>query len=144
MHLEYYNQHTSNGSRQDTSDVMHLLYSMNRSKQNNALLTEYFLNEFALDPEKFISVVRKIKSELADLENPRRKRLARRYLYVFSFLCERFGLYEDKLELDDLCFSITDPEEYKKLSKQLEIYQKKSEKIIEKIRNIFATKLQQQ
>jgi len=85
---------------------------MKRSKKNHALLTEYFLHEFAVDPGNLLAVISEIKKELQDSENTMREKLARRYLHVFSFLCERFGLYEDKLELDDICFSITSPDEY--------------------------------
>lgn len=66
-----------------------------------------------------------------------REKLARRYIHIFSFLCERFWLYEDKLKLDDICFEITHPMEYKKLKKKLEKYQKKSWSIIEKIQESF-------
>lgn len=119
-------------------DIMSLLYSMKRSKQNHALLTEYFLHEFAVNPSSLIDVIREIKRELSDTDNIFREKLARRYQHVFSFLCERFGLYEDKLELDDICFSITHPNEYTRLSSELEKYRKKSEKIIAVITKKFS------
>lgn len=115
---------------------------MRKGKKNHALLTEYFMQEFASHPEKLIELIKLVKSELLNTENTERTRMARRYLFVFSFLCERFGLYEEKLELDDICFQITEPEEYEKLKKELEKYQKKSQKIIDEIFVIFREKLE--
>jgi len=114
-------------------EILKLLYTMRKGEKNHALLTEYFLQEFANYPEKLIELIHIVKSELQNPQNLHRDKMARRYLYVFSFLCERFGLYEEKLELDDLCFEILEPEDYKQLKKELEKYQKKSEKIISEI-----------
>lgn len=135
--MEYYEQNITNSMPKKGEDIMNLLYNMKRTNRNHALLSEYFLYEFSYDPERIISIMRLIKTELEDTSNPNREKLARRYLNIFSFLCDKFWLYQDKLELDDLCFSITDPEEYLYLSKELERYRKKSQKVINKIQNIF-------
>jgi len=135
--MEYYSEHNTQQWVDTNPDILDLLYSMKRNQKNHALLTEYFLHEFSRDPESIIAIMRLIKTHLEDEANPQREKLARRYLNMFSFLCERFGLYQDKLELDDLCFSITKPEEYKKLVEELAAYKKKSEKIISKIQGSF-------
>jgi guanosine-3',5'-bis(diphosphate) 3'-pyrophosphohydrolase len=122
--------------------IIQALYHMKRTKKNHALLIEYFLHEFTVAPEDIISLIREVKKELQDTDNCMREKLARRYLDIFSFLCERFGLYEDKLELDDLCFSINNPKEYKKLEKALAKYQKKSQKIIDEVLKIFSQKFE--
>jgi len=140
--MEYYREHNTEkkdvaGGEVSAEDIMSLLYSMKRTKQNHALLTEYFLEQFTINPEKIIEIMRLLKVHLEDSENRNREKLARRYLGMFSFLCERFWLYQDKLDLDDLCFSITHPVEYKTLKKKLEKYQKKSEEITEQIHQNF-------
>lgn len=135
--MEYYSEHDPRQKDISAEDIMSLLYSMKRSKENHALLTEYFLHEFAVNPSHLISVLKIIKKDLADNSNPEREKLARRYLHVFSFLCERFGLYEDKLELDDLCFSINHPEEYLRFKKELSDYQKNSASILKQVKTSF-------
>jgi len=133
--MEYYSEHSPRQEKIDVEGIMSLLYSMKRSKQNHALLTEYFLHEFAINPSFLVQVLKKIKVELHDQENIGREKLARRYLHVFSFLCERFGLYEDKLELDDICFAINHPEEYKRFKKELSDYQKSSSTILKDVKS---------
>lgn len=135
--------HTPDSHSRDFSEIVSFLYTMRKGKKNHALLTEYLLQEFATHPQELVQFIHIVKSELENPNNPERERMARRYLFVFSFLCERFGLYEEKLELDDLCFEITEPQEYKNLKKQLENYQKKSQKIIDEIFATFQTKIQE-
>src|SRR5690606_10394905 len=60
-----------------------------------------------------------------------------------SFLCERFGFCEEKRELDDLCFKISDPQNYKKISQELSSYQKKSEQTITSILDMLQNVLRQ-
>jgi len=139
--MEYYDEHDLWEQEYIERNILDLLYSMKRNAKNHALLTEYFLHEFSRDPESIISIMRLIKEHLEDENNPNREKLARRYLSMFSFLCERFGLYWDKLELDDLCFSITQSDEYKRLVRELDRYRKKSEKVIQQIQNSFYDKL---
>ena len=123
------------------SDIINLLYSMRRWKRNHSLLTEYFLQEFSSHPDRLIKIIGIIRSELEGNKANKQEKMSRRYLYIFSFLCERFGLYEEKLELDDICFSITNPKAYKNIKKELEEYQKKSQNVIQEIFNIFDQKL---
>ncbi len=127
--------------QEDYSELLRLLYNMRRGVKNHALLSEYLLQEFSSYPERLTKFIGIIKTELKNPESEKREKMARRYLHVFSYLCERFGLYEEKLELDDLCFAITKPREYKRLKNALDAYQEKSEKIIEEVYNVLWDKL---
>lgn len=135
--------HIDTVKREDYSELLRLLYNMRGSPKNYALLSEYFLQEFSSYPERLTRFINIVKTELKNSESEKRAKMARRYLHVFSFLCERFGLYEEKLELDDLCFEITEPRAYKKLRKALDTYQEKSEKIIEQVYRILSQKLKE-
>lgn len=124
-------------------NILFVLSSMNRTEENHSYITEYFLEEFSLYPEYLKDFIKIIEEKLEDTKNPERERLARRYNSIFSFLCERFWLYQDKHILDDLSFQILHPKEYKKLKKELGKYQKKSNYIIDTVFKTFKMLLQE-
>lgn len=121
-----------------SQDIIELLHKMRRWKNNQSLLIEYFLEYFSAHPQEIRDIIQEVKSELLKQgEGEQRKRMAQLYLFIFSYLCDRFGLYQEKLELDDLSFSLTEPQEYQRLKKELRKYQKKSEKIIKETFAVF-------
>lgn len=126
----------------DFSEILDVLFSVNCSKKNCAFLTDYFLHEFSAHPKDFLEILHTLKSNLSNKQSEKREKFAQIYLEVFSFLCERFWFYEDKLDLDDLCFSILAHDDYLHLKKKLEKYQKKSKNIIDEIYKTFQNTLQ--
>lgn len=104
------------------------------TQKNIKLLNAFFVQKFSHSPEDFSKFIKFFKKEMTLSPERKKKDIARRYLEVLSSLCERFWLYNEKLELDDMCFIILYPEEYKKLDIALAKYKKESQKII---RNIF-------
>lgn len=99
------------------------------------------MDAFFLHPNDFHLLIDRVAQELQDAENTKREKMARRYTAIFSSLCERFWLYQDKLILDDLSFHITHPKEYKNIHKKLKKYQKKSEVIIDKVFEVIHEKM---
>ena len=93
-------------------EIVQFLYAMRKSEKNHNVLTEYLTREFARHPENLIPLIDTLKQELFHTSEDKRKKIARRYLHIFSNLCERFGLYNEKLEIDDICFRIIEPDSY--------------------------------
>jgi GTP diphosphokinase / guanosine-3',5'-bis(diphosphate) 3'-diphosphatase len=121
----------------NTETILIFLSRVTPSSKNYALLTEYFLHEFASAPQDFQLLLLKLKEKLKNGSESEKIFIAEIYLSIFSFLCERFGVYEEKLELDDACFAIQDNKNYTQLRQELERYQKKSQKIIDEIFHLF-------
>lgn len=127
--------------REKYSHILTILSSMKRTDKNHSLLTECLLEEFSLHPERLHEFLEVFSFELNNTKGEAKEKLARRYIHIFSFLCERFGLYYDKHILDDLSFQILHPREYKKLKKELQKYQKNANSIIESVFAAFKEKL---
>lgn len=116
---------------------LHFLCSTKESPKNNKILTAFFVQKFSHSPQKFTDFISYIKSYLSKKNSPQKKEIALKYLSILSSLCERFGLYTEKLELDDRCFYITERKSYTQLDKALERYKKDSQKIIHAIFILF-------
>lgn len=126
------------------SEWYDVLLFFNDKLTNRELITDYFFEHFVQAPEKFYEFIHFFKKKLL---KPRKKtekiKAAKRYLQIISFLCERFGFCEEKRELDDICFKISDPKNYRKMTKELSAYQKKSEATISSILDILQNVLRQ-
>lgn len=110
-----------------------LLFVKDEAK-NSDLITRYFLEEFSKNAVTFYEFLLFLKGELLkQTASSVKHQIGKRYLNVISPLCDKFGLFEEKLILDDICFSITDPKNYEKIDKILHTYKKESGKMIEKI-----------
>ena len=72
---------------------------------------------------------------LQEIKMTKNTQLARKYLVVFSSLCEKFGLFSLKTDLDDTSFALVYPEEEKKLRQDLEKFSQKHEKILQFLKN---------
>jgi len=111
-----------------------VLLFFNDRLENRELVTDYFFEHFVQAPEKFYEFIQFFKKKILKIrQKESRIKAAKRYLQIISFLCERFGFCEEKRELDDLCFKITSPLSYKKISRELSFYQKKSEDTVSSI-----------
>jgi GTP pyrophosphokinase len=64
----------------------------------------------------------------------RRKEVAREMLDVYAPIASRLGIYAIKCRLEDLAFKYLDPDKYEDLRSQLEAYNRKREKFLEKIK----------
>lgn len=113
-----------------------LLFTKNNSK-NNEILSRYFFEYFAGSPDLFYQFLLFFKDFLKKSKGESRNQLAHKYLGILSHLCERFGIFEEKRNLDDLCFQITEPEKYDELDQILGGYKKKSDVLIQNITTIF-------
>ncbi len=110
----------------------------NPSERNNALLFEYYADEFAHRPRRFYNFIHLLYSYLKTSRTESTKKIvASRYIDVLSPLCQKFGFYEEKKILDSFAFKIIKPEKYKIINKNLISYKRKSKKLIEKINHKF-------
>lgn len=98
--------------------------------KNKELLTEYLFGQFSYEPKNFESFLAYIHLLL---KSDKRQQLAKIYLDILSPLCERFGVFNEKEILDDLCFNIVFPENYRSLSIKLNKYQEKAGNLIRNI-----------
>ncbi|MGE3279114.1 MAG: TGS domain-containing protein [Candidatus Altimarinota bacterium] len=122
-----------------------VLTFFNDKTENRELVTDYFFEHFAQSPEKFYEFVHFLEKKILKIRKKEAKvKASKRYLEIISFLCERFGFCEEKRELDDLCFKIINPSSYKKISRELSAYQKKSEATIQSILDILQQALRKQ
>lgn len=128
--------------KKDFITQINFLCNCELNKKNNKIITEYFFNKFTSSPDSFNNFILFIKEYINALDENQKQKLAHRYLNILSFLCERFWLYEEKLILDDMCFNIINPEEYKHMSALLSKYKENSKKIIKKIYQIFEDELE--
>jgi GTP diphosphokinase / guanosine-3',5'-bis(diphosphate) 3'-diphosphatase len=114
------------------------LICIDESERNTELISHYFFNKFSKSPELFYQFVIFFENQLYSCkETNLKKELAGKYLKIISQLCERFGLFGEKLILDDLCFKITDAERYRKIDKILKNYKNQSEKLVNEISRIL-------
>lgn len=102
--------------------------------QNKELMKEFFFHQFAQQPQYFYRFLHHFKTSLKNCHVKEKRQLtSSRYLSILSFLCERFGFYEEKIKLDDLCFKYCCPSDYQKISKYLAEYKHRSKNVIDKI-----------
>jgi hypothetical protein len=99
--------------------IFHFLLHMKQSNKNYQLATEAFQYFFLKNPQFFQDFIIFYKVYLISNYSPNRTKIAQAHLNIFSQICEFFGYYEIKIELDDLSFFITSPVEYKKIKKEL-------------------------
>lgn len=108
------------------------------SSRNNTLLRDYFFKQCVGSPQAFYRFVQSLEVRLKKEKFVKRKKeLASKYIEILSLICERFGFFEEKNALDDLCFHISDPKNYKAVKALQEPYKIKSKKWITQILNIF-------
>lgn len=107
---------------------------INDGQKNKKLALEYFFYKFAKEPRKFYEFIGFFKDKLATTKNLKlKKHLANQYLEILSQLCERFGFFDEKQNLDDCCFKIVEPEKYNEINMAMLKYEKESKKLIVKI-----------
>lgn len=107
---------------------------VNSREKNRELIRSYFFDSFAQAPEAFFEFMKFYREKLESEYNPNIKtQIASKYLRVLSPLCERFGLHQEKGELDDLCFQITDPQTYGEIVGICAQYQESSNQILRRI-----------
>lgn len=117
--------------------IFRIVLEMQETEENYQFLRDYFLEKYQYHPEEFHEFIIIFREELAYFDEIAKKKLANAYMHVFSFLCERYGIYEEKILLDDIMFHILQKEEYEDLYSKLQIYQNESAKIIEQIFTLF-------
>lgn len=74
----------------------------------------------------------------------RRREVAREMLDVYAPIASRLGIYTIKCRLEDLAFKYLYPDKYEDLRSQLEDYNRKQEKFLEKIKKKLSDFLQEQ
>lgn len=113
---------------------LNFLLFLRDTPHNRTLLGQYFSEHFFKTPEDFYRFTFSLEEFL---KKPRHrsnlKKIAQFYLSIISPLCERFGFYERKNSLDDLCFFIVDPRAYTLLDHRLADYKKHSGEWIDRI-----------
>lgn len=121
------------------------LLFFNDTPENRDLMKDYFFRLFAENPQQFYQFLHYIKKQVSRIKNPAKRTIASsRYLSILSFLCERFGFYEEKLLLDDLCFKYCCSQDYQEISHVLSTVKKKSksmmDSILKKLKSILLEK----
>lgn len=108
----------------------------NYTDRNRELLLKYLANDFATEPHQFYQLTMLIKDELLKSNDISAKiDLAEKFLTTISPLCEKFNFYSEKSLLNDIAFSIIEPEIYQKINQILKSYQSSSELTLQKISN---------
>ena len=121
------------------------LFEFVREKsQNQKHLSEFIFEYFTTYPREFYQFILAFRQEIRKTSDPiLRERLAHQYLTILSSLVERFGFFEEKSRLDDLCFEITDPKHYKEIDTFLLKYKKQKGEILQQIAEILSTCLKE-
>ena len=102
--------------------------------RNRELSSDYFFEQFATHPKYFYHFVLFLKRKIQKTKDDQLKiDISNKYLNIISIFCERFGFFEEKNFLDELCFSISHPKEFSKIYKPLSIYKTESKKYIEQV-----------
>ncbi|MBI5793604.1 bifunctional (p)ppGpp synthetase/guanosine-3',5'-bis(diphosphate) 3'-pyrophosphohydrolase [Candidatus Uhrbacteria bacterium] len=106
---------------------------------NDKLLTQYFFAVFSRQPESLYDFLQFFRTHLsAHASSADVRPLAEKYLKVLSPLCERFGVFEEKMNADDLCFSIMQPQEHAHVTKVLQDYQRSSADFIRRVTTVLS------
>jgi GTP pyrophosphokinase len=74
----------------------------------------------------------------------RRKEVAREILEVYAPIASRLGIYSVKCRLEDLGFKYLYPDKYEDIRVQLELYVRKQEKFLERVKNELTDFLKEQ
>lgn len=115
------------------------LSSVKNDSKNQDHLLNYFFDRFLESPENFCRFIIFFEKFLqrSRMGGEIRARLANHYLKALSLLCDRGGFFAEKKRLDELCFSIVLPDEYKKILEAVSDYRKNSCGIIERICSVL-------
>ncbi|HPO05539.1 MAG TPA: RelA/SpoT family protein, partial [Candidatus Gracilibacteria bacterium] len=73
----------------------------------------------------------------------KQKRIANETLNIFAPIADRLGIFKIKVELEDICFRILHPLEYRDIEKKLNNYHKKQDHILERCSYQLRQKLQE-
>ena len=121
------------------------LFEFVREKpKNHERLAEFIFEYFTIHPREFYQFILAFRQEIQHTPDQAiRERLAHQYLSILSPLVERFGFFEEKSRLDDLCFEITDPKHYKEIDLFLLKYKKQKGKILKQIAKILSAYLKE-
>lgn len=131
-------QHVSRATAEDFLKWLGTLQFVKTTPSNCKLLTEYFFGVFSRNPENLYEFLRFFRSRLSDASSSADvKQLAEKYLKILSPLCERFGVFEEKTHVDDLCFSIIQPEEFACVQKVLADYKRTSAEFIDRVTKVL-------
>jgi GTP diphosphokinase / guanosine-3',5'-bis(diphosphate) 3'-diphosphatase len=77
------------------------------------------------------------------LADDRRKRIAKETFDIYAPLAHRFGIYWVRTELEDLSFKFLDPDEYERISRQIDERKKEWETYVDEVKNILIAKLEE-
>lgn len=117
-------------------DIWNRFFLETRYIKHRDVLIHFFYWEFAQNLSDFQTYVVAIGGQIRELKS---QELAKRYLSLLSPLCEKFGMFLIKNELDDLCFFILYPEEAEKLLLDIEKFDKKHKKFLDITREKLIT-----
>ncbi len=115
-----------------TKELDFLLFARG-SKKNKELLSYYFSHKYKKKPETFYEFLHHFKKELKKKPESETKNLASKYLEFLSPECEKFGFFEEKHQLDLICFKFLHQKEYQRINNFLAIYKRKSRRTIKQI-----------
>jgi len=77
------------------------------------------------------------------LPHDKQVRIARQTQEIYAPLAERLGIWQIKWELEDLCFKVLDPTEFRRLAEQLETRRKAREAYVKRAMNALRDSLTQ-
>lgn len=105
---------------------------VNDSTHDLQLAYKYFHTNFGLDPALFSGFLLFFRNYLKNVKNKDSKyQLAFKSFVLISPLCEKFNVSKEGQLLDDLCFKILYPEDYRMINASLQKYKKDSQKYID-------------
>lgn len=111
-----------------------VLILLNEKPDNKKLAIEYFSREFSASKKDFYEFIHLLKKYLkTGYVFEIREEIAKKYLEILSVLCDKFGFFEEKSEMDDLSFKIIEPQKHEEIKQILKEYKKNSQKIIQNI-----------
>lgn len=128
---------TDLGQRQIFQSWLDFLSSVKNDSKNQDHLLNYFFDRFLESPENFYRFIVFFEKFLRRSRGETRAQLANHYLKALSLLCDRGGFFAEKKRLDELCFSIVLPDEYKKILEAVSDYRRNSCEIIERICSVL-------
>ena len=138
-------QVASDRSNQPFKLWLDVMSFVNVTPRNKEKLTDYFFGKCAGSPEIFFDFLLFLKKALVSGEDEQKTcRIASQYLEIISPLCEKFGMYEEKNLLDEMCFQITHPKDCEDIQRTLEKYRANSEETIANIIQIISKFLKEE
>ena len=122
-----------------------MLLFFRQEKRNRELMVDYFFEEFASSPEQLVRLVQYVRNLIRGSDDDEiRLLLAQRYLEILNPLCRRFGIYDERNTLDDICFAIIDPLSYQGIYSLLKAYKKRSQNLIRSVKRSLDKLLKEQ